>query len=382
MNIFPHIMGLIFVSFALVSVIYIFASVPAALQQQTTNGAFPAVMERSSKSATATDTRSLIQISNFTVMTWNVWFGADFFAKRMGSIIDIVLETDPDVACFQEVLGSFHQMMREHPVLMQKYTLSAPGHSYFVTTLTKRSLVPVYTVVSLPTSLGRDLLMSSFVLPRPGSKNTSSSSVHTGERIVVGNVHLESLDAHPVREQQLAASRDALARTLQLAHSLEERTADSVTPVSDTLGTSLLVGDFNFCSERNFILERTPLENDSLRTQLQEYIDVWPALHPVVISGDGIGDGGGGGTEVKERNRAAKGYTFDSDLNGNLEMKRRREVARYDRVMLRSHSGNVSPREIRLLGTERVPGVPADENLFPSDHFGLLARFEVHHQHH
>jgi hypothetical protein len=54
----------------------------------------------------------------------------------------------------------------------------------------------------------------------------------------------------------------------------------AATPTSQSHGTSLLVGEFNFCRECNFVLERTPLENDSLRMHLQGYTDLWQALNP------------------------------------------------------------------------------------------------------
>jgi endonuclease/exonuclease/phosphatase family metal-dependent hydrolase len=280
-----------------------------------------------------------------TVMTWNVWFGADFFKERMARIIDIVLEKDPDVANFQEVLGPFHKMMREHEELMKRYELSEPGNSYFVATLTKRSLHAKLTVVNLPSSMGRELIISSF---KKGA-----------ESVAVGNIHLESLNNHPLRELQLFESRKALA----------------------AYGTSVLVGDFNFCSERNFVPDSTPLENDSLHSHLAGYIDVWPALHqqagihrmPDTAAPAAVADADSPAALA----RAARGYTFDSDVNGNLAEKRRREVARYDRVMLRSDKGTVLPRSIELLGNEMVPGVPQEEHLFPSDHFGLLARFAI-----
>ena len=276
-----------------------------------------------------------ISVTTISVMTWNVWFSADFFAERMKHIIDTVLELEPDVANFQEVLGPFHKMMRENEVLMEKYEISDPGHSYYVATLTKRSLQPKFSITTLPTSMGRELLVSSFVID--------------GESIGVGNVHLESLKNHPLREEQLTASRSALA-----VHS-----------------ASVLVGDFNFCSEKNFVLGSAPLENDSLQSHLAGYIDVWPAVHPpppVPSQGEKAED-----TDA----RAAHGYTFDSERNGNLELKRRREVARYDRVMLHSSNEAVRPLSIELIGTDPVANIPAEEHVFPSDHFGLLAQFTV-----
>ena len=118
-------------------------------------------------------------------------------------------------------------------------------------------------------------------------------------------MHLESLNNHRKREQQLRVAADVLA-----PHA-----------------NSVLVGDFNFDSARNFCEigeagspgggAAQTLENDSLGAILPGHDDVWPLLHP-----DAAG---------------APGFTFDARRNPLVTNKL--EVMRYDRVMARFTRG-------------------------------------------
>ena len=117
-------------------------------------------------------------------------------------------------------------------------------------------------------NMGRHLLAMSCEIDGKGkSRNVN-----------VGCVHLESLNYAKIRKEQL-------------------RACNSLLPP----GRSILVGDFNFCSERNYD-GSLPLENDCLSDVIPSYQDVWQKLKP--------GD---------------KGYTFDSQIN---KMLRKFEQAR------------------------------------------------------
>ncbi|MEM9490317.1 MAG: endonuclease/exonuclease/phosphatase family protein, partial [Myxococcota bacterium] len=104
---------------------------------------------------------------------------------------------------------------------------------------------------------------------------------------------------------------------------------------------AVLVGDMNFCATWTEENGRVP----------DSYTDVWPAVH---------GDD--------------PGWTEDTDINAMLAL-RHSEVkqVRYDRVFVRSAGQLWRPRTIERLGTEPID---PDGRLFPSDHFGLCARFE------
>merc|ERR1719502_1450062 len=89
------------------------------------------------------------------------------------------------------------------------------------------------------------------------------------EDFAIGTVHLESLANHPTRQEQLRICKSVLA-----SHK-----------------NAILVGDFNFDSERNFAPPHDPLENEALAQIMPDYIDLWPSL------------------------RAERGLTFDSTVN-------------------------------------------------------------------
>ncbi|WP_428261946.1 endonuclease/exonuclease/phosphatase family protein [Haliangium sp.] len=140
-----------------------------------------------------------------------------------------------------------------------------------------------------------------------------------GGGLAVATVHLESLPPSlPTREVQFGLILDILS---EFDH-------------------AVLMGDMNFCA--------TWSENSRVPPA---YTDVWPALHP--------GD---------------PGWTVDSHENRMVQdLVRKPKQVRYDRVFMRSADAYWRPRAITRLGTEPVPGHP---DLYPSDHFGLCARFE------
>jgi len=112
-------------------------------------------------------------------------------------------------------------------------------------------------------------------------------------------------------------------------------------PILKEADTSLLMGDFNFCSSWT----------DENKNIPPEYLDLWAEIHP------------------KE-----PGFTEDTDVNLMTFMdKRRKKQVRFDRVLLRSNSWKGI--SIELLGTK-----PIGEELFPSDHFGLKAVIQHHGQ--
>jgi tyrosyl-DNA phosphodiesterase 2 len=102
---------------------------------------------------------------------------------------------------------------------------------------------------------------------------------------------------------------------------------------------AVLMGDFNFCSSWR-------QENERIDPA---YLDLWSTLRP-----------------------DEAGYTEDTTINAMLRAKEGEEKqVRYDRILLRSIASGWDPVSIRLLGD--APVSPATPEVFPSDHFGLLA---------
>lgn len=291
--------------------------------------------------------------STLTVLSWNIWFDRLEFALRNENIIRQCLHLNPDVICFQEVTPN---MVRDHIMpcssLLDKYQMSDDGSGnsvapYGVLMLCKKELNASFTYCDFPTNMCRKLLYSKFNL---------------GRSISLGTVHLESLNSQSYRENQLEICEGEF-------HSA---------------ANAILCGDFNFCSYRNFDLRKPVLENDCLQKIMPDYHDLWPMLHP-----------------------DDKGYTFDSTVNENITHE---EVMRYDRLIFKTglvpllgetgakKKGKVSylsPVSMNILGMDPIPtpgaSVESEEEvesefstpkkkakaIYPSDHFGLLAVFDV-----
>lgn len=280
------------------------------------------------------------------VFTWNVWFKDYAFEYRMENILKTVLDLQPDVVCFQEVIPLFANMIHDNIHIQGIYVMSPfdMDVNYGTISLAKMKLNSNFSVMDFPSHQGRNLLLTTFVV--------------NGQSIAVGNAHLESLNNHNVREAQLKISYSALEK----------------------FDISFLVGDFNFDSDMNFGSTaddhvNEELENNSLQKYMHNFIDIWPHIHPCpsspLISSESV-------------NSECKGYSYDSSTNGNIAHKRER--MRYDRVLIKASSlyshriilvGHL-PIENAIVGGERKVAVDGDGSIidaaqiWPSDHFGLL----------
>eukprot|EP00638_Chattonella_subsalsa_P018192 CAMPEP_0117877244 /NCGR_PEP_ID=MMETSP0950-20121206/14081_1 /TAXON_ID=44440 /ORGANISM="Chattonella subsalsa, Strain CCMP2191" /LENGTH=295 /DNA_ID=CAMNT_0005731207 /DNA_START=26 /DNA_END=913 /DNA_ORIENTATION=+ len=277
-----------------------------------------------------------------SVLTWNIWFDKLGQKKRFQTILQISLSLSPDVMCFQEVLPNFITLAMEIPQLLEEYEFSDDGSGitvepYGVLMLVKKKYLPTFLFHDMPSYMDRKLL---------------TAKLGTND-VLIGTVHLESLNQHQLREAQLRVAKEALRRC----------------------ENSILCGDFNFCSYRNFI-PQGKLENESLREILPEYIDIWPSLRA-----------------------EEKGFTFDSERNVMIHQF---EQMRYDRIVAKLNGG-LTASSIDLIGTEKLThenvekiqtedmcnsfkepeGLSLDLACFDecpaefhcSDHFGLLAEF-------
>jgi len=223
------------------------------------------------------------------LLTLNLWFSEKLRYARTRALLDVIQDLQPSVCCFQEVVPEVARLLVEG---LPGWTASDPGDGstlgpYGVMALAAPDVRADFSWHELPTRMGRRLLV-----------------VELG-RLAVGTVHLESLANHPTREAQLAMSTEILRR------------------YSD----GLLLGDFNFDSERNFKPPHQPLENEALARLAPDFVDLWPALRP------------------EER-----GLTFDSVTNPYLGS---HEQMRYDRIIARLQNWNAT-------GIERVGHEPVD----------------------
>lgn len=301
--------------------------------------------------------------SSLSILTLNVWFDDYKRETRNKEIVNIINKEQPTVVCLQEVKDDFLATLLADERVQERYLTSHVKVDDYETIMLL-SLhdchAPQLIEAHITTAMSRKLLLASFV--------------HAGGRVDVATCHLESLMFADIRERQLR-EYVALLRHLHPASSscLEERGSLSV-----------LCGDFNFCSYRNWEESESSsweeLENNMLSRRLPTFVDVWPALwgeQPRRQS-----------PPSDEMERLRMGYTFDTDRNPNIRAARpshRDEMMRYDRILARTTSWR--PLSIRLVANQpcSAPAELPDEEeedstpkelVYPSDHFGLLACFE------
>jgi len=249
--------------------------------------------------------------ATLTVVTWNTWFAPYAFEPRFRGLLQVIHARRPDVICLQEIIPESLEMLLAEPWIRADYRISdAQGDT-----------LDGYGVVLLSRLPLRALALHE--LPSHMGRRLLAAEVDTGNGIlVIGTAHLESLKHNrELRAEQLA----------------------EILPLLKAAGAdAMLVGDFNFCS--SWAAENANLD--------PEFIDLWPALR---------------GREP--------GYTEDTAVNAMLRnVKSSEKMVRFDRVLLRSASGDWRPRSIELLGT--VPVATGAPDIFPSDHFGLAAVIE------
>lgn len=187
---------------------------------------------------------------------------------------------------------------------------------YHVSDVTKTSVEPYGVLLLARFPLQAPRL---FHLPSGMHRKLKVAELHLNGQVThIASIHLESKKHNEaVRAAQLRGALELLAPARHC----------------------LLLGDFNFCSS-------WPEENANIPP---EYRDLWAALRP-----------------------EEPGYTVDTDINVmRLLQKDKRKAARFDRVLLRSGQPGWVPRSIELIGTDPIS--PQYVNVFPSDHFGLVA---------
>eukprot|EP00030_Apusomonadida_sp_AF-17_P004371 a509413_144.p1 GENE.a509413_144~~a509413_144.p1 ORF type:complete len:310 (-),score=87.81 a509413_144:227-1117(-) len=250
------------------------------------------------------------------ILTYNVWFETRaWWEARKRELFRLCQESEADFIALQEVLPEFLFDLLAEEWVREHYSVSdidGTTIERYGVVLLARPRAAALAIAVLPTRMGRKLVFGVY-------------EAGAGTRLAVGTMHFESLDSAPLRRTQL----ELCARILS-------ESADAV----------LLVGDFNFCSLRNF-RPGGKLENDCIAEVAPEFCDVWAVLRP-----------------------DEPGYTFDSEANPMIGQFER---MRYDRVLARGRA--LAPLAIEIVGNEVVACEGAHRGIMPSDHFGLVALF-------
>eukprot|EP00943_MAST-04B_sp_MAST-4B-sp1_P002179 g2179.t1 len=258
------------------------------------------------------------------------------FKVRMDAVFDILVSSNADVINLQEVTPWSEEMIKKHPQLIEIYSISSNAIGrYGVLQLALKTRHPTFKTISMPTNMGRDLL---------------AVQVFVGDNkpVLVCGAHFESLSSAPVRKEQLQVASQTMK----------------------DFSNSILCGDFNFCSYRNYDQSNLTLENDVLMEVLPNYDDVWST-----IVWPKKNNKNGNETNMEECPTTPtwrdKGFTFDSERNVNI---RQYERMRYDRIL--SNVVDLSPSSIHMVGDDIIVK-DGERTLHPSDHFGLICTFDL-----
>ncbi len=264
------------------------------------------------------DTKSI------TLLSYNVWGApqdrsSPFFKfnERSTAILDMIKDKEPDIICLQEVSQDWANKILANDYIREHYYCTDKNadrvQSYFGLSQITLSKYPI---------------ISATVYGLPGYEISTllSTTLKIGhQRISVNNVHLHS-------SKQFTAFRKA---QLQAIFNILKEQPDS--------DIKMIAGDFNFGDGPEWV-ENTALD--------PAFKDVWLVLFP-----------------------DESGYTQDTQINTmRYKVKGAHKQERFDRVLLDSGKALCQAYEMSIVGTRSIEG---HEDIWPSDHFGLLTRVKL-----
>ncbi|MCS5709141.1 endonuclease/exonuclease/phosphatase family protein [Candidatus Berkiella cookevillensis] len=258
------------------------------------------------------------------VLSYNLW-GAPQDAKnpyfqfkqRSQAVLKLISTIDADVICLQEVSRDWADKLLADPFIRKN----------FYSTDFNTDRVHSYFGLSQIT-LSKFPIISATAYGLPGYEIYSllNTQIQFGtQTISVNNVHLHSGKEH------------SSFRIAQL------ETIFNILTSQEQSDSTLIAGDFNFGDnwDENSVLDSAPMP----------LTDIWKHL--------------------KDND---PGYTEDSHINiMRFNLKGCHKQERFDRILVQSNTMDAT--DIKLIG--QAP-IDPDAQIWPSDHFGLLARFDIH----
>eukprot|EP01080_Neovahlkampfia_damariscottae_P000023 gene23-4274_t len=260
--------------------------------------------------------KTTMELKKISIVSYNVWFSDHMKTERFSELLKI--SKDSDVICLQEVTPKNISYLKELDWIQEGYEVSDISGS---------SVIP-YGVVIL-SKIPLEKFSMKILKTNMCRMNLNAHISINDENVIISTVHLESLNHPDLRFDQLTSIFEYL----------------------DENSTNLIMGDFNFDSERNYNLnDGKSLENDNL-LKFPDYKDIWSLLNKDESSGK----------------------TFDTKVNTMLKGSRE-EVMRYDRILIKSKTW--SPTAIEIIGNSSFGQDQDGYDIFPSDHFGLKTIIE------
>jgi len=227
----------------------------------------------------------------FTIISWNIWFGLRNREGRMEALCKVVREYDPDFIAFQEVTPDLLKMILSERWLRQYFLTDFDGRTLdtYGNVIFSKVKFHEISVTQLESRMGRKAILSNFL-------------VKGANPFIFGTFHLEShLEDGLIRARQLQTFRD----------------------LTQNCPNIVLVGDTNFTSDHEAV------------TLGPRFRDTWRELYQVTPS------------EEKKN----PGLTFDT--SNNEMAKEERDDLKQLRLDRCFYSGEtIEPLEMKILGQE------------------------------
>lgn len=263
----------------------------------------------------STETRAS---KRFTVLTYNVWFGELYQKERLFKIIAMIREKAPDIVCLQELTVETFNVIENRlgPFYQIFQAFITEGNPYGSCIMCKKDTVKI--VESGDNPYYYDYSHTKMHRRVVGCEIEFSKFIAPKMHILT--THLESLPENDTfRGHQV----------------------DVLQSVIKPLKNCIVAGDFSIVSQE---------EDAEKKLHASKLKDCWIEM----------------GCPFKVK------HTYNSKKNINIVDKMQQ---RYDRIMYHSSSNAVKPKLLSLIGRDNVSqSVPVP----PSNHYGLLAEFEIH----
>lgn len=278
---------------------------------------------------------------SFSLLTLNIWFGAERFEERIRGFLDQIAKAPPDVLCLQEVTPRCLQLICDSEFVRSQYFCcmhpgAKPWSGYFSAVLSKHRPADAF-MVELDSDMDRTL--NGFVF-QVGETET--------ERFAVISTHLES----PVTRVAKKLRQRQLASASQL--------------IREHFCAAIVAGDFNAAS----------IDDDSFIPD--DFTDAWLQLHDTADREAGLTFDYKNNPYAEEpyRSRLDKVIYFNQDNAASPSTSYSQEPATPSPAAAAIPESHLrSTHILSLKGIRRVFDTPVEApdgtSLFVSDHFGL-----------
>mmetsp|Transcript_1429 Transcript_1429/g.1599 ORF Transcript_1429/g.1599 Transcript_1429/m.1599 type:complete len:327 (-) Transcript_1429:125-1105(-) len=320
-------------------------------------------------------------------VSYNVFGGGEFKEERLELIVGEIVKQKPDIVCLQEVTKEIVTRIKADIFSNFGYTLFSwtkrEAYKEIQETLTaekqrKLEASGYLAILSRWPIAEKELVYTDYlddgILKCSVEIDSISTLSNRKPKILVYNVHLRG-GSYGKPAEVLASNREKRKDELESLNSslICEINKHKVLLGNKTCLGMVIMGDFNSCCydldnfpETEYYPENRliPLleHRSSLSSVIKnlQCIDVWNALLPDVPC-----------------------YTESCSMNklrSYLKPNQSRE-AKFDKVVLCSSKSSLKAASIKLIGNDGICKIKDEEGkeveLFPSDHFGLAAVFQI-----